>query len=279
MFAEHGVDVTLRPLATGADVGRAVQSGQLDGGIVGTNGAVALRASGADIKAIFGFEVPSYLVASTDTSINSCKNLAGKTIAVDATGAPKDLALSVMLDSCGLSHHDVKTVNAGGPQSVDAVASGQVTVAVLHPDELAEVTKRTAKAPAVVVRDADVDPLSHYASFVTTGRELSDPTTRKNMVAVVAALHEAVQFINNPDNLGATAKIAAKMTGRDIDVTQAALRDFLALHFWPTDAGLSEEKIEGAIESEVKVGNVKEGKAPGYADMVDLTVYSSALEK
>ncbi|WP_061297523.1 ABC transporter substrate-binding protein [Herbidospora cretacea] len=276
-FKDGGVTVTLRPLPTGADVGRAIQSKELDGGIVGTSGAVALRASGGNVVAILGNENPSFLIASSDPAVTDCASLKGRTIAVDGAGAPKALSVNTMIASCGLTAADITTVNVGGPQSVDALIAGQVDTAVLHPDELAAVNQK-AKAHEVVAL-AKVDPVSHYTMLVTREDELADGGKRPAWVKAVAALHKSIAYINDPANADDVAQIAATMTKRTPEISKTALAEFVGIKFWPADAGLARERVDKAVADQVKAGNVAADKAPEYDDFVDLTVFDEALGK
>ncbi|GAB1821567.1 ABC transporter substrate-binding protein [Herbidospora sp. RD11066] len=276
-FKEGGVAVTLRPLPTGADVGRAIQSKELDGGIIGTSGAVALRASGGNVVAILGNENPSFLIASSDPKVTDCASLKGKTIAVDGAGAPKALSVNQMIGSCGLAPTDITTVNVGGPQSVDAMIAGQVDTAVLHPDELAAVNEKTQAHEVVAL--AKVDPTSHYTMLVTRQDELGDGGKRPAWVKTVAAIHKAITYINDPANADEVSQIAATMTKRTPEISKVALGQFIGIKFWPTDAGLARDRVDHAVEAQVKAGNVAADKAPKYDDFVDLTVFDEALGK
>ncbi len=277
-FAKRNVTVTLRPFPTAADIGRAVQGGELDGGLVATPGLVALRGSGSSAVGIMGFPAPTYLLASTDASVSDCKSVKGKTVAVDGLGAPKALGLTAMLKSCGLTANDVSTINVGGPPTVDALVSGQVNLAVLHPDELATVRAKSGKEVKQVMTLASVDPLAHYVTLVTLKKELDNATSRKNWVAVVAALHEAITYMRDPANSQDVAGIAAKVTGESPQVSAEALKGFLAVGVWPEDAGLGRPSIEHTIDSAVAAGNIPKAKAPTFEQMIDTSVFADAAK-
>ncbi|MFE3252861.1 ABC transporter substrate-binding protein [Streptomyces sp. NPDC059209] len=280
-FKDRGLDVTLRPLTTGADVGRAVQSGEIQGGIIGTPGAVALRATGGSVVSVMGFPKPTYLLASTDPGLTTCEAVKGKTVAVDAVGAPKALALAGMLKSCGLGKNDVSTINVGGPPTVDALVAGQVKVAVLHPDELATVQQKVkpgTKAHEIMTL-AGVDPLEHYTVLVAPKSALAG-ASREQWVDVVAAVRESIAYMNDPANLKEVAAVASGVTKAPESVTEAAMPKFLSLGVWPESGdGLDRDAIEHTIEGAVAAGNVPKQKAPKYDDMVDPSVFADATGK
>lgn len=274
-FEEEGLEVSLRPFPTGSDVARAVQSGEIEGGLIATPGAVALRANGGDISAIYGFENPSYVIGTTNLSIESCEDLAGQTIAVDAEGAPKDVALTDMLSSCGLSPSDVSTIAPGGPQSVDAMLANQVELAVLHPDELSVVSQ--SLETDVVMTLAGAKPLSHYTAIVTTDGQIDGGETREDWVNVVRALKKAIAFIYEPANADLVAQVASDMTTRSVEVTRGALDDFLAIEFWPIEGvGLSPDRINATIQQQVDIGNVEANDAPTFEELTDVSLFEDA---
>ncbi|BCB78349.1 hypothetical protein GCM10022251_30640 [Phytohabitans flavus] len=279
-FSDRQLDVTLRPLTTGADVGRAVQSGEIQGGIIGTPGAVALRATGGSIVSVMGFPKPSYLLASTDPSVTTCASVKGKTVAVDAVGAPKALGLASMIASCGLGKNDVSTINVGGPPTVDALVADQVKLAVLHPDELATVRSKLAAGTQVheIMTLAGVDPLVHYTMLVIRSDMLK--ADRGTYVNLVAALRQAIAFMFDPANAKRVADIAASITKEPAGVTQLALPQFLQLGVWPKDGdGLDRAAVQHTIDAAVAAGNVPKAKAPTFDDMVDPSVFADSTGK
>ncbi len=276
-FASRGLHVRIRALSTGTDVGRAVQSGELNAGMVGTTGAVALRSQGASVVGILGAPNADYLIASDDSAVTGCASLKGKTIGVDATAAPKALALGAMLSSCHLSTKDVTMVNLGGPQDVDALIAGQVKTAVLHTDELAAVLqhKHTVRS---VLTSTTADPLEHYAMLITRQNELTNARSRAELVKTVAALHQAISYIDNPANLTNVAATAAAMTKEPASVTAAAITAFVKIGFWPADDGLAANRISHVITQQVAAANISATKAPTAAKLVDATVFRDAVK-
>lgn len=274
-FKDLGVDVKLREFATSNDVGRAVTSGEIPAGMVGTPLALAMRSSGSPIVATLGFEASSYLIGSADPAVTDCASLKGKTIAVDAAGAPKALGLATMLASCGLKDSDVQAVGVGGTQSPDVMIAKQVDTAVMHPDELAMVQeKRDTK---VVMRITDADKLMHFFTLIAHEKTVADKGTKADLTAVIAALRKAIAFVADTANSKEVAGIASTMSGRTPAVAASALKNYLAIGYWPTkSAGLSEDRLTHVLEQQVKAGNIKQAEAPKYADFVDLTIYEAS---
>ncbi|WP_249714303.1 ABC transporter substrate-binding protein [Rhizomonospora bruguierae] len=274
-FSDLGVDVKLRQFATSNDVGRAVTSGEIPAGFVGTPLALSMRSSGSPIAGVLGFEASSYLVGSADAAVATCEDLKGKTIAIDAAGAPKAIALSAMLTSCGLKDSDVSAVGVGGTQSPDVMIAKQVDTAVLHPDELAMVQEK--RETKIVTRITDADPLMHFFMMIANEKVIADADGKNGLAAAVAALRKAIVFISDPANSDKVADVAAKMSGRTPTVAKSALADYLKIGYWPTDgAGLSRDRIEHVLQQQVEAGNIKADKQPKYDEVVDPSIFEAA---
>jgi hypothetical protein len=68
-------------------------------------------------------------------------------------------------------------------------------------------------------------------------------------------------------------------TGHPKDVSKAALKEFLAIDFWPADAdGLDRGKLEATIALMKKIGGIQPGKEViAYDKLVDQSVWRDAV--
>jgi NitT/TauT family transport system substrate-binding protein len=277
-FEKHNVAVTLKPFQTGADVARAVQSGQASAGFVGTPTIIDLDSSGGTLTAILGFPHPDMLIGSTDAKVKDCASLKGQTIAVDGIGAPKDLALTQMLAACHLSRNDVKPLPIGGNAQAEALIAGQLTTSVLHIDDLPTINAQLGgkKAVEAVVRLAELDPLAHWDAVTTTRERLKDPAQREALTRMVAALHDAIVYMHDTANADSIAETATAMNKSKVEVTKPSLQGLIKLGVYPlNDAGLPEAGLAHTIQQEVEVGNVKAANAPKVTDVADPSLYEA----
>lgn len=276
-FEDEGLDVTLRPFATGVDVARAIQSGELEGGMIITQAAASINANGGDLIGILGFENPSYTLVSADPSVSTCEDVKGKTVATDSPGTPLNFALTTILASCGLTLDDINSVAVNGTATFDAMYARQVDIAILHPEQIVLVQQ---DHPLTIIDTvAALDPNVHYMLLATTQKQLDDPKQRDKWVAVDRAMIKAIDFMNDEANSEAVAKSASTVTTRDTDVTLEALPGYLDLGMWPVDSdGLSKNRIEATIGNEVKLGNITEANKPTYDQVADPSVYADAAK-
>jgi hypothetical protein len=88
---------------------------------------------------------------------------------------------------------------------------------------------------------------------------------------------ESARFMQDPKNADKVAAAAAP-TSHSPAIAKAALKEFLAIDFWPANEdGLDRKKMEAVIELMKKVGGIQPGKeAVAYDKLVDLTVWKDA---
>lgn len=277
-FSSRGLDVELKPMASSGDIGQAIVSGQLSGGFMGTTPAIALVSAGSSVVGIYGIPVSSLQLITTDPDVKTCKDVAGKSIAVDPVGAPKSTALIALIESCGLTEDDVDAVHIGSNAQTDAVLSGQVKIGVLHIDEVATLASKGA-APRVLEAMSEIAPLAHLQTFVVPTETLESAEKRDHFVKFLAAFSEAFAFMNEPGNAEEVSSIASDATKFSTDVTLPALKEFLSIGYWPKDEGLPKAGIEFEINSQIKAGNIKESEAPTYERFTDKSVFADSANK
>jgi hypothetical protein len=80
-----------------------------------------------------------------------------------------------------------------------------------------------------------------------------------------------------PKNADRIADIA-KPTGRTHAEALGSLQRYVAMGFWPPDDdGLDQTKLEATVQSQIKIGNIKDpAKAVKYDRLVDRSVWRDA---
>lgn len=275
-YDEAGVDVELKAFAgTATDPIRALQAGQVDAGWVVTPLVLSAVSSGIPLVAIQGMDVIDWLVGSNDPAVTKCEDLKGQTIGVDSVGGARYAALLPMLASCGLGPDDISTANVPASAGVEAIIAGQLTVSVLHIDEIAQIENKLKNTMNIVVKLADSEPNQHYDVLVTTKDTLAKK--RDALVRMIAGNILAARYMYDPSNLSKVAEIAT-ISGRTVDVAEAALKSYLEMKWWPlNEPGLTKQKIDRTIELNVAVGSIPKDKLPTFEQVVDTSLYEEAL--
>lgn len=275
-FEKYGVKAEMRPFDTGANAARAVVAGDVDLSLSPTPLVVNMISNAkADMVAIYGYEKPDYVLAST-TPGKKCEDVKGQPVGVDAVGGARSIALSALIRSCGLTGKDTQQV-AMSSNVGTAMASGQLTYGVLHIDDIPVIEREAKKKLDIMLEINKVQPVNHYMSVVTSRKKVA--SERAALVGAVAALIEAGRFMEDPKNADAVAA-AAGPTGRAPADAKSSTEEYLKLGFWPMkSAGLPEKNIDGVIAVQKKVGGIREGSTPvTYAQMVDTSIYDDAVK-
>jgi NitT/TauT family transport system substrate-binding protein len=276
IFKKHGVDVTVRAFETGAAASRAVASREIAVAL-SPSPLIISQVANTDVPlvGIWGMEHPDWLIGSTDPAA-TCASLKGAPVGVDSVGGARSIALRTMLVGCKMKIEDVQQVALSSNVGA-AMVAGQLKFGVLHIDDIPVIETEAKKKLKVVVWQKDSRPVDHYLFLVAHREQMGK--NRDAYVRIVAALIEAERFMRNPANHARVASHASP-TGRSGQIAVQALKDYIAMEFWPKDHdGLARKNIETVGKIMVKVGNIKEGKQPApYERIVDQSVWKDAAK-
>ncbi len=273
-YKKWGVDVTLKGFTTGTDAVRAVQAGQIDAAWSPTPFALTLISKGTPLVGIEGMDKVDWLVGVNSSSLRTCADLKGQNIGVDSIGGARYAALQAMLTKCKLTIQDVHPVVLPGNAAIQAMLAGQIHASVLHLDDLAEASKQGEPVRKILTL-TQVDPYQHYDMLVATKDTVA--AKRALLVKMLAADIAATRYMYNPKALNRVSQIAT-VTGHDVSVNKVALKEYLALKWWPLDrSGLGIAPITRTIYENVKLGNISEGAAPKWKDVVDTSLWKRAF--
>lgn len=276
-FKKYGIDVELKQLDSGVAAAQAVSAGSFDLSLSPTPSVINMVSNaGIPLVSIYGMENSDWILGSTDPKITKCEQMKGQSIGVDTLGGARSVALGAFLNHCGLKITDVKQAALGTSVGPSMIA-GQIHAGVLHTDDLANIQKQMGKPVGIVAKWKEVSPVGHYMSLVSTKDRLK--AKREDFVKVLAALHDAVIYMNDPKNLDKVTA-AAKITGSDAELAKPAIEQFLKIEFWPVNKdGLERKNVEAAIADQKKSGNIKPDKIPvSYDQLVDASLYKDAAK-
>ncbi len=274
LFKKYGADVEIRPFDNGTAAARAVIAGDIDIAMSPTP-PVINQVSNADVPlvAIYGMNNPDWILATTDPA-KTCKDVAGQSVGVDSIGGARSVALRSMLVGCpGVKLDEVKQV-ALGSNTAPAMIAGQLAFGVLHLDDVAVIEAQGKKVHTLLAMK-QTNPTSHYLLYVVRRDHLA--ANRDAYVRTIAGLIAADRFMQDPKNADSVAQ-AATITGHNDAISKAALKEFLAIDFWPTkDDGMDRTKIEAVAALMKKIGAIKPDKQPvAYDKLVDASVWKDA---
>ena len=197
MFAKRGFDVTLIPLASGAQANQALAANQADWSAGGVESTVVAASVGLPFKpyAMYAKGGDSLGILVTKASgIHSAKDLKDKRIAV-VTGTASAEGLNDLLKASGMDVNAVKRVNTGFGTMGQMLASGAVDGMVGLEPFLTVTMEKMGDQVVLLTR------LGKYVQgggfFLISDKWAADHPDK--IAAAVEGLAEAQQFIrHNP---------------------------------------------------------------------------------
>ncbi len=275
-FRKYGVDVQLRPFDTGVAAARAAAAGEIDLTDSPTPVIINLVSNGnVPLVAVYGMENPDWLIGSTDPAVKTCKDLPGHPIGVDTPGGARSVALRQMTAGCGYAFDTLQQV-ALGSNTAAAMIAGQISVGVLHLDDVAVIGEKSSRQLSTVITMKQAKPVSHYNLIAARADKIA--AGRDRYVRVVAALVAAADYMRDPNNADRVAQIGS-VTGHSPREVKAALKQYMAIEFWPNGTdGLDPKKVQAEIDTQAKVGGIQPGKTPvAYDKLVDRSIWKDAM--
>jgi len=270
-FKKHGIDATIKPFNSGVAAAKAVVSGAVEASLSPTVPVSKMISNGGvPLVALWGMERPDWLIGSMDPKKSKCADMKGQAVGVDSPHGARWIQLANMARVCKLRpDKHIPTVNLSSNVGA-AMVAGRLTFGVLHRDDIAVIERESGKKLTIVSELEKVAPGTHYLMLIATKKTVKEK--RATMVKVVAAMIEAVKFMQDPANVEKVAKMA-KPTGRKIGDAKAAVTDFVAFKYWPVGHdGLNAKRLKKTIAIQVKVGKKTKGKAGIKPDKKAVTV-------
>lgn len=196
IFADHGLDVTLRHHGEQEDLFTALLSDQEQVVHASTAEAVVAAAGGQPLQT-FATNYQRYpvVIITSSPEITEMGQLAGASIGLPGRYGSNYYALQAALDQAGMTEADVKIVEVGYTQ-VTALTSGEVAAVVAYRNnELVQVEAMGA-AHSVVEVVSESAPVLVGPGLVSTGESVSNDQAR----ALADAVEEAEKrIIEDPE--------------------------------------------------------------------------------
>lgn len=253
IFNKHGLDLKIRPFATGVEATKAVQAGEVELAVANFSTLISARASGAPLKGFWLFENDAtaanndqniVLIVPPNSPVQKVADLAGKKIGNTVAGA-YDPWLKIHLRAAGVDVNSVQIQNVPFPNMPSALKAGGLDAAVFQ-EPYAQAYLNDMPNGRVLVRGGGL------VSFRVLATVRDDWLPKNQAVAekFAVAMAEASQYTRQRRDEG--AEIATRwITGLDLAVAKKAMPFYtydprlskLVIASWDQDATtLLEEK-------------------------------------
>ena len=228
IFAEHGLEVELKEVQTGAASTAAVMSGEYQFGFAAPVPEIQAQDKGLPLVVVAGAiaqgePLSQAILVKKDSGIKDVSDLAGKSVAVNALQAVNDLVMRAYVQKEGGNPDDIKFIALPYPDMQAALDSGRIDAAFLIEPFL---SNAVAAGNSVVVENpqgALVGDGTTFSTYFATKQYVSeDAATVKKFVDAVTEANEYAQ--ENPDEV---RKIIPTFTAISPEVAEKmALADY-----------------------------------------------------
>jgi ABC-type nitrate/sulfonate/bicarbonate transport system substrate-binding protein len=273
LYKKYGVDVETVQLEDGVKVFRAMLAGNLDVGM--SPGAVTIigRSNGALVRVILANSSKLEASMVVRDNVKDMADLKGKRIGIQQPGGFADLLTRSVLRAAKIDPKDVNFVTIAS-EDVPALVADQVDTAILHVEQ--EMLAKS-KVPTLhaIARLWEIQPKTLYTPAVVTEKTIADKPAA--LQAFVNANIEATRAMYT--DKAKVMPILVKFTGYPEKIVSDSF-DFMVKHcIWDANTGLGPERYTFTAELMTRVGNIKEGKTPVHADLVDAQFAKKAIEQ
>lgn len=222
-FARHGVKADLRIFDDGSVALDSLLTGAGDVGSTVEFGGNARRAKGGQlfVTGYANYTDEFYGLVGKE-AITSARDIIGKTVSLSVRGGPAHLFLTNYMKANGSDISQVKIKFVGAPESVAALARGDVDVLCGGEPWLARAVEAVPDTHYVMKQkrgDARIFRLSDY--FYFGKRLMDDPSLAK---AVMQALIEGSDWV--PANLDEAVRMSADVYRTPLETSASIIRMF-----------------------------------------------------
>ena len=220
IFAKHGLDVTIKKIPQ-KDRHLAIASGDIQCAATTVETWIVWNAAGVATKQIFqldkSYGADGMVVRS---SINSIKDLKGKTVAASAPGTSPYFGLAWILSKNGMSVKDVTIVNMEPGPAAQAFIAGQNDAAMTYEPYLSTV-RNAPQAGKIIATTLDYPMVMD--TFGCTPKFLDENT--KAAQALADSYFEALELIaKDKDKSYEIMGADVKQSGKEFGESAAYLR-------------------------------------------------------
>lgn len=268
-----GLDVSTIQLEGGVFTYRAMVAGSADVALAAGAFSIVGRAKGAPTKLIIANAPKLEASMVVDKDIKTMADLKGKRIGIQEPGGFADVLSHGVLRAAKIDPKEVNFVSIAS-EDVPALVAGQVDTAILHVEQ--EMVARS-KVPSLhaIARMWEIQPKNLNTVMAVTEKTIA--TKRDALKIFVKANIEATRLIYT--DRAKVLPIIMKYTEQSKDVAEESLDFMIKNCIWDANSGLGPTRVNFTANLMEKVGNIAEGKAPKYEDLVDLSFANEAIKE
>lgn len=231
-------------------------------------------AGGGNLRIIGSYTDRLEVEMVTPEAIESVEDLRGAALGIQEIGAFREVMTRMVLEDAGMTQSDVSYVSVGSDAYVSALLQGQISSAVLHPEQRVQAEQEDETLHSLI-NLYEVESDYYYGTYFTSSTWLEDNAE------TAAAFNEAITRAHRTmySDRETVVPIIAGATGMDEEIIDAAWEVYMEeVCAFPVDEGLEADRLEYTVQRMEEMSTLAEGVQVDLDEMVDRGPVTTAVE-
>lgn len=221
IFAQHGLELELLRVTSGAAGIAALQSGDVDVAYVNSLSALQAVESGVAIKIVSGATLSTpdsnAVLVGKDSDIDEPKDLAGKKLAINQLGGLGHILTQSWINESAGKNTRTMFVTLPFPDQVPAVVAGSVDAAQVM---ATQVVSGAADGTVRSIGNPFYDGVGHIPTVVYIASDAFIEKHPDELARFATAMTELAEAANNPDNNESRYQVTADFCRSSQEIIQ-----------------------------------------------------------
>jgi NitT/TauT family transport system substrate-binding protein len=258
IFSKNGISVEVVTLNNGPAITSALMNGVIDVGFAATTAVITAKDSNQTVRLFAPSEIESndqpsvWIVASEASNIKSMRDLAGKTLAVNAVGGQCEVLMMAHMAAAGMPKGSIKTIILPFPQIFAAVQLKNADAGCVIEPFYSMMTKDSKFAGKPVVTGTFPN-LANSARTLFDGYFAREDWLDKNPIA---AKKFAATVVEANRKLAEDKTLTASLIQKHLKVSPD-IAGTIVPHFQTDTPVISNSEVEPSVDLMRKLGLVK----------------------
>lgn len=273
-FEDVGLTVNLTNLRSGSSVTTGVVGGEFDIGGASIEPVINAAAGGGNLQIIGSYTDRLEVEMVTPEGIEAVDDLRGAALGIQEIGAFREVMTRMVLEGAGLTQSDVSYVSVGSDAYVSALLQGQISSAVLHPEQRVQAEQEDETLHSLI-NLYEVEPDYYYGTYFTSSSWLEDNAK------AATAFNEAITRAHRTmySDRETVVPIIAEATGMGEEIIDEAWTVYMEqVCAFPVNEGLEADRLEYTVQRMEEMATLAEGVEANLDEMVDRGPVEAAVE-
>ncbi|MFC7405776.1 ABC transporter substrate-binding protein [Georgenia alba] len=274
-FEDAGLQVEVSNLRSGTSVTNGVVGGEFEVGGASIEPVINAVAGGAEISVFASYADRLEVELVVPEDVQSVEDLAGKDLGIQEIGAFREAMTRMVLEDAGMTQDDVSYVSVSADAYVSGLVQGQITSAVLHPEQSIQAAQEDPGLHPLV-NLYEVEPDYFYGAYFADNAWIEeDPEAARGFAEAITRAHRAMY-----EERDRVVPIIAEATSMEESVIDEAWEVYMEdVQAFPQNVGLEEDRLRYTIERMSQMETLAPGAEVDLGTLVNREPIEAAVQE